>query len=150
MSLAFNAAMPHWMFRLVAARDSAPPSSSLMQSRVEVCPPELWPSSLGWRATLRRWLQRSPWLAPATRPINRLARVKQEFHAAAADLPPTLLDGLGERIECARSLREFWHLRSPLYSAVALGLSQQEADRRLMRLNRHFPTRAPRAATAVA
>jgi hypothetical protein len=139
-----NAVMPHWMSRLIAPRDPVAPSST-MQSRIEVCPPEIWPSSRGWRANMRRWLKQSRSL-PA--PANRLAAVKQEFRAAAADVPAALLDGLDDRIERARSMREFWHLRSPLYSAVALGLNQSEADRRLMRLNRHFPTRAPRGVAA--
>jgi hypothetical protein len=143
-----NPALPHWMQRLIAPRVPAAPSSSLLPSRIEVCPPELWPSSLGWRATLRRWLQRSRWLPATARPANRLAQVKQEFRHAAADLPAALLAGLGDRIEAARSLREFWHLRSSLYNALALGLDQTEADRRLLRLNRHFPIRAPRTTVA--
>ena len=142
-----TAATPHWIFRLIAPRESAPPSS-LMQSRIEVCPPEMWPSSLGWRAALRRWVQRR--LPAPARPANRLAQVKDEFRGAVADLPAALLDGLDERIERARSLREFWHLRSALYNALAMGLNQIEADRRLTRLNRHFPTRAPRAGAAAA
>ena len=36
-----------------------------------------------------------------------------------------------ERIERARSLRELWHLRSPMYSAVSVGLSQAEATAQL-------------------
>ena len=142
-----NAAMPHWMFRLIAPRGQAAPSS-MMHSRIEVCPPEMWPSSLGWRAGARRWLTRSRWLPARAQPANRLARVKQEFRDAAAEVPAALLDGLDDRIERARSMREFWHLRSPLYGALALGLNQIEADRRLMRLNRHFPTRVPRGAAA--
>lgn len=119
-----------------------------MTSRIEVCPPELWASSVGWRAAVRRWMQRAPWPTTRQRPINRLAQVKQEFREAAADLPSALLDGLDDRIDRARSLREFWHLRSPLYHAVALGFNQIEAERRLARLNRHFPTRAPRSSAA--
>ena len=41
-----------------------------------------------------------------------------------------------------------WHLRSSLYGEVSMTLSQGEAERRLARLNRHFPTRAPRSALA--
>jgi hypothetical protein len=141
-------AMPNWMSRLITARESAPPSTSVLHSRIEVCPPELWPSSLGWRSRVRRWLLRSPWVPVPARPLNRLAQVKQEFREAAADVPDALLDGLDDRIERARSLREFWHLRSPLYNAVAMGQNQTEADRRLARLNRHFPTRAPRGAVS--
>ncbi len=131
-------AMPHWICRLLAPRTAAPISRSL-PSRIEICPPQLWPSSLGWRGRVRSWLRWS-------RSSRRLAKVKHEFRAATAGLPLALLDGLGDRIERARSLREFWHLRSPLYNAVARGIDQVEADRRLGRLNRHFPTRAPRSA----
>ena len=138
-----HAAMPNWMFRLIVCREQTAPSSCL-PSRIEVCPPELWPSSLSWTGRLRRWLQRSPWVPAPARPMGRLAQVKEEFRLAVADLPPRVLRGLDEQIERARSLREFWHLRSPLYNAVAVGLDQGEADRRVAMLNRHFPTRAPR------
>ena len=82
--------------------------------------------------------------------MNRLALVKAEFAQAVLDVAPGLLDGLDERIERARSLREFWHLRAPLYGAVAMGLNQIEADRRLSGLNRHFPHRATRNGGAAA
>ena len=141
-----NVAPPHWMSRLMTPR---PPSRRPSPSRIEVCPPELWPSSLGWRGSLRRWLQRSAFEQTPQKPVNRLATVKQEFREASDDVPASLLHGLDERIEGARSLRELWHLRSPLYSAVAIGLNQSEADRRLLHLNRHFPTRAPGAAGAI-
>lgn len=142
-----NALMSPWIFRLVRPRDASAPSSQ-MHSRIEVCPPELWPSSVGWRAAARRWMERAPWGSSAGRPANRLAQVKQEFRNAAADLPDELRDGLADHIERARSLREFWHLRSPLYSALAVGFSQVEAERRFAHLNRHFPIRAPRGTFA--
>ena len=166
-----HAKMPHWLSRLLSARPTQvsaawplflPPSgggrpgsasvrsqsdyaaSSSLQSRIEICPPELWPSSLSWRGRLTRWLNNSRWLPAPARPMNRLALVKAEFRQAVLDVAPGLLDGLDERIERARSLREFWHLRSPLYSAVSMGLNQLEAERRLSALNRHFPRRTPR------
>lgn len=144
-----NADMSPWILRLVRPHEASAPSSQ-MHSRIEVCPPELWPSSVGWRAAARRWMERAPWGSTDRRPANRLAEVKREFRAAAADLPDELLAGLDDRIERARSLREFWHLRSPLYNAVSLGFSQVEAERRLARLNRHFPIRAPRGTLAQA
>lgn len=141
--------LPSWMFRLVARRPGAP-SSSLMHSRVEVCPPELWPSSLSWRGRMKRFTDRlvqqvAPWLPEPARPVNRLALVKQEFHDSLSDVPGELAHDLIDRIERARSLREMWHLRSSLYGEVAMALDQGEAERRLARLNRHFPTRAPRS-----
>jgi hypothetical protein len=142
------------MFRLVTRRSQAP-SSSLMHSRVEVCPPELWPSSLSWRGRVKRWSQRvvnqvAPWLPEPARPINRLALVKTEFLDSLSDidLERDTASPLLDRIERARSLREMWHLRSSVYGEVAMALSQGEAERRLAKLNRHFPVRAPRTGLA--
>ena len=147
-----HAQLPCWMFRLVSRRPAAP-ASSLSHTRTEVCPPEMWPSSLSWRGRFQRlanrWLSRaSPWLPEPARPVNRLALVKAEFQESLADLADladprtqTVLD----QIARARSLRELWHLRSPVYGAVALAMTQTEAEQRLARLNRHFPVRAPRA-----
>lgn len=137
------------MFRLVVRRPAAP-SSSLMHSRVEVCPPELWPSSLSWRGRMQRWTQRvvkqvAPWLPEPARPVNRLTMVKAEFVDSVSDLDSDGQHTLLERIDRARSLRELWHLRSSVYGEVALARSQSEAERRLAGLNRHFPMRAPRS-----
>ncbi len=140
------------MLRLVTRRPAAP-SSSLMHSRIEVCPPELWPSSLTWQGRLKRLGQRlrgqvAPWLPMDDRPVNRLALVKAEFQQSLADLGTPGSPDLLDKIERARSLRELWHLRSPVYGAVALARTQAEAERRLSHLNRHFPVRAPRAGLA--
>ena len=137
------------MFRLVVRRPA--PSSSLMHTRIEVCPPELWPSSLSWRGRIKRCGQRvisqlAPWLPEPIRPVNQLTLVKAEFVDSVTDLYSEGQPSLVERIARARSLRELWHLRSSVYGEVALALSQGEAERRLAGLNRHFPTRAPRAA----
>ncbi|MDT7834905.1 hypothetical protein [Aquabacterium sp. OR-4] len=141
-------ALTDWMYRLVSRR--VPPSSSLMNTRIEVCPPELWPSSLGWRGTLRRWLDRRPgWRASrvsAPPPVDRLTQARSEFIASLADLSGDDPWDLGERIARARSLRELWHLRSRVYGVVAVSLNQSEAERRIERLNRHFPVRAQRTA----
>ena len=142
-----NNAPRSWMLRLVSRRPAGPPSS-LMQSRVEVCPPELWPSSLSWQSRLQRLGQqlrhRAPWLPATARPINRLALVKAEFQDSLADLGSLGSQDLLDKISRARSLRELWHLRSPVYGEVATARTQSEAERRLSRLNRHFPVRAPR------
>ena len=147
-----NFAPPSWMSRLVNRRTPAAPSSR-MHTRVEVCPPELWPSSLSWQSRLQRLGQRlrrraGPWLAASDRPQNRLAQVKAEFQDSLADLGPETCPGLLDKIERARSLRELWHLRLPLYSEVAVCRTQAEAEARLSRLNRHFPMRAPRSLLA--
>lgn len=122
-----------------------------MHSRVEVCPPELWPSSLSWRGRMKRWSERvlgqlAPWLPEPARPVNRLTLVKGEFVDSVCDLDSIGQSALLERIARARSLRELWHLRSSVYGEVAVALNQSEAERRLAGLNRHFPTRAPRSA----
>lgn len=144
-----NAQLPSWMFRLVSRRPPAR-SSSLIHTRTEVCPPELWLSSLSWRGRIERlanrWVSRaSPWLPAPTRPVNRLALVKAEFQESLADLADPRTQVVLDQIARARSLRELWHLRSPVYGAVALAVTQTEAEQRLARLNRHFPVRAPRS-----
>ncbi len=135
--------LPRWMSRLVARRQAPP--SSLMHSRIEVCPPELWPSSLSWRGRLQRWLNAHPgWLGSTQRPTDRLTQARDEFQDALGDLNSAGAWDLCERVARARSLRELWHLRLPLYGEVATLRSESEAGRRLQRLNRHFPVRAPR------
>lgn len=119
-------------------------SSSLM-SRIEICPPELWPSSMTWWGRLRRWMHRhAEWAPPSMRPVNRLALVKVEFHQGMRGLDSEDALRLTEQIERARSLRELWHLRSSLFGLLAVAVDQSEAERRLAALNRHFPRRAPR------
>jgi hypothetical protein len=139
-----HALLPEWMFRWVN-RDAAAAPSSVMSTRIEVYPPQMWPSSLSWQGRLRRWLSAAaPWLPEPARPVNRLAAVKDEFLQSLTDLSGTGADSLSDRIARARSLRELWHLRAPVYGALATTLNQGEAERRMARLNRHFPTRTPR------
>ena len=147
-----HAPMSSWMLRWMGRRHGSAPST-LGQSRVEVCPPELFPSSLSWSGRMQRWTARllhqaAPWLPEQARPVNRLALAKHEFRDSLSDLDTVPAQQLLERIERARSLREMWHLRSSLYGEVSMVLSQGEAERRLARLNRHFPTRAPRSVAA--
>ncbi len=144
-----SVSLPSWMFRLVSRRAAAP-ASSLMHSRVEVCPPELWPSSISWSGKFQRLGSRlrshiAPWRPANERPVNRLALVKSEFQASLVDVQRHSTEELLDKIERARSLRELWHLRSLVYGEVAMGVTQGEAELRLSRLNRHFPVRAPRA-----
>ena len=115
--------------------------------RAEVRPPSLRhaPDSL----LQRIWC----WLAaPAPQdlapPVNRLPAVREEFEAALFDVAPEAVRDLLNRIKLARSLRELWHLRADVYRHVAVCHSQAEAEARLARLNRHFPTRAPRSGFA--
>lgn len=142
--------MSRWMHRWASRHLGKAAPTTLTQPRVEICPPELWPSSLSLSGRLRRWTQRlvqraTPYLPEPARPVNRLALVKAEFREMLGDLPSHDAQALLENIERARSLRELWHLRSSVYNLVAMELTQGEAERRLAQLNRHFPARAPRS-----
>ncbi len=121
--------------------------STLMDSsafRVQCEPPSLRhaPGSLWQR--LMFWL-----LAPAPRdaapPLNRLPGVRTDFMASVADISTEEAEHVRLRIHESRSLRELWHVRAELYRVVAVTHSQAQAEQRLLLLNRHFPTRAPRS-----
>ncbi|MDH5339197.1 MAG: hypothetical protein OEW22_05435 [Rubrivivax sp.] len=115
-------------------------------SRLAADPPSLrfapaspWQRLLGW------FLAPSP--LDSASALNQLDRVRADFHHQIADL--TVVPDAGElvaRVERARTLREFWHLRAEVFRIVAVQHSQTEAERRLDELNRHFPTRSPRSA----
>lgn len=138
--------LPSLLIRKRLHKPSAPPSS--LMTRIQVCPPQLWPSSLTLWGRARRWLMKDHlWTPAASRPVNRLTMVKNEFEDSLAGLTGVDAGQLSYQIERARSLRELWHLRSTLYGVLALAHSQSEAERRMARLNRHFPTRAPRPGT---
>lgn len=112
--------------------------------RVECVPPSLRQAPASAWQRLMFWL-----LAPAPQdaspPLNRLPGVRTEFMAALADIATDEADRLRLRIHEAKSLRELWHARSELFSVVGVAHSQTEAEQRLLLLNRHFPTRAPRS-----
>ena len=93
------------------------------------------------------------WLiAPAPQdaapPLNRLPVVQDDFQQALADVDEAKAYPLSCRIAQARSLRELWLLRTDIYTLIAQQRSELEAAQRLSRLNRHFPTRAPRSGFA--
>lgn len=120
-------------------------SSSL---RTEVRPPSLRhaPDSMWQRALC--WIMSPAPLDAAASP-RHLPAVRAEFQAAVADLTAAAEAGaLVRRIEISPTLRDLWHLRAEVYRVVALQHSQAEADARLARLNRHFPTRSPRSGFA--
>ncbi|WP_119292197.1 hypothetical protein [Azohydromonas sediminis] len=132
--------------RLVPA--APPAATSRLFSRIEVCPPAAQPA---WWTRAGAWL-RGGHDAAVTRPDARLAAVRAEFADAIADCVDDAVSVVpGDvlmRINTARSLRDLWHLRPALYHVIALRHSQCEAEQRLARLNRHFPTRAPRSGFA--
>ena len=88
-------------------------------------------------------------LAPAPQdaspPLNRLPAVRDEFRRAIQDIDEQARYGLVARVAQARSLRELWHVRLDIYNLIAVHHSEFEASQRLILLNRHFPTRAPRS-----
>jgi hypothetical protein len=112
--------------------------------RAEVCPPSLRQAPQSAWNKLWFWLL-SPGPLHGSPSLNRLPPVRQDFLDSLGDIATAAADALSARIDQARSLRELWHLRAELYNVVAISLSQHEAERRLARLNRHFPTRAPRS-----
>jgi len=122
----------------------AAPASSALHSRTEVCPPSA--ASQRWSLRLLAWLLVAE---PAAVTAPRLEAVRAEFAAAIADCiddaqsiwPGDVL----MRINTARTLHELWHLRAALYQVIALRHDQRQAEQRLQRLARHFPTRAPRS-----
>lgn len=120
-------------------------------TRLEVCPPSLRPRHPVQLAVA--WL-RSVW-APLSEPVDRAGRrdprldnVKREFMAELSDIRTVEAGAMKSTIWAARSLRELWHLRAPLFGLVSRHHDQQEAGLRLARLNRHFPTRSPRSGLA--
>jgi hypothetical protein len=88
-------------------------------------------------------------LAPAPHdaspPLNRLPGVRTEFLAVMADVDSEEAEQLRQRIQNARSLRDLWHTRAELFRQLGLNHSEFVAEQRLLLLNRHFPTRAPRS-----
>ena len=121
--------------------------STLLDSsrfRLEVCPPSLRNAPPNLWQRLVFWLM-APAPQDAAPPLNRLPRVRAEFMHLLQDICGEDADRLRWRIDESRSLRELWHLRADTFRVVGIHHSQAEAERRLARLNCHFPTRAPRS-----
>jgi hypothetical protein len=87
-------------------------------------------------------------VVPAPRGHGKLARVQEDFVRELADVGTAEAGAVRGAILSARTLRELWHLRSKVFGIVAIHHSQYEAQERLARLNRHFPTRSPRSGIA--
>jgi len=125
-------------------RRPMPPSLAASTGHVAVCPPETvyvtTPSSLDWLKRLAK--------PRGADPAQRLRAIRVEFAEALGDIPTQHASFLQHRVRCARSLRELWHLRSEMYSLIAVHHNQEEAERRLAPLNRFFPTRSPRSGFA--
>lgn len=112
--------------------------------RAECRPPSLCHAPDSAWQRLMFWL-----LAPAPHdaspPLNRLPGVRTEFLAALADVDTEDAEQLRLRIRNACSLRDLWHTRAELFRQLGVRHSEFEAEQRLLLLNRHFPTRAPRS-----
>ena len=129
---------------MTADRRSTLGPSTTTSFRLDASPPSLRHSPDSAWQRIVFWL-----LAPAPQeaapPLNRLPAVRDDFLQAVADVPGEAAHGLRHRIAHAHSLRELWHLRADVFGLVGLEHSQWEAERRLLRLNRHFPMRATRS-----
>lgn len=125
-----------------------PPGARTRPARLEICPPQRGRAGGDWKARVKQWFTAgwpgSP-VADGQDASLALADARRDFFAAVADLELPAAAALLDRIEYARSLRELWHLRAEVFALVSLELSQLEADRRLARLNAHFPSRSPRS-----
>lgn len=98
-----------------------------------------------WPARFWQWLrdaEPSPTL-PLT-PSGSLNRVQNEFLQALRDLQSPQVNQIRDRLICARSLRELWHLRADVFRAVAMHRGQMEAQTRLDTLDELFPVRTSR------
>ena len=74
-----------------------------------------------------------------------LEGVRHAFTLSLIEIRTVPARSLRYRIGMARSLHEPWQLRPEVFNLVSRHLDQAGAARRLARLNRHFPTRAPRS-----
>lgn len=116
-------------------------------SRLEVRPPSLRHAPSSFWERILFWLL-APAPMDAAPPLNRLPRVQEDFLQCIDDIEGDDARRLAIRTTHARSLRELWHMRMDVYNLVATHHSEFEAAQRLGRLNRHFPTRAPRSGFA--
>ena len=87
----------------------------------------------------------APGAASARRKADPVLRVQRDFACELADIPTPQAGLVLAAVWRARSLQDLWHLRVPLFDSVARHFDQQQAEVRLARLNRHFPTRSPRS-----
>jgi hypothetical protein len=133
--------------RFLPSRSPRSTLSTPSSLRLQADPPSLChaPDS-AWQRLLFWLLAPAP--LDAAPPLARLPGVRAEFIACLADVAGPEAETLARRVDLARSLRELWHLRAEVYRVVAIARDQATAERRLVKLNRHFPARAPRSAFA--
>jgi hypothetical protein len=88
--------------------------------------------------SLLRWLpgDPDPWGGASKPAATAVPRVREDFLACLAGLDNVA--DLERCIAAAQSMREFWHLRGRLYTAIARAHSQSEAEARLATLSAYF------------
>ena len=103
---------------------------------------------------MRDWLSQGPASRTATQADSAythpsgatpLVIVRLEFATTLDGIHTWEADDVVRRIRRARSLRDLWHLRTDVFNLVSRHADPHEARTRLARLNRHFPSRAPRS-----
>jgi hypothetical protein len=123
-----------------APRNGGGSTRQVLQAVWCACVDTLWPGNLPADVVIRKRLRE--------RELAVLHTAKDEFDSVLSDLPLTDVAELQCQIDGARSLQELWHLRVGVFGAVSRHHQQDEAARRLARLNHHFPTRAARSGFA--
>jgi hypothetical protein len=88
-----------------------------------------------------------PWTAEpdsaAARSRREMLRIADDFDTVLDELPPhAKVDDLRARLRLCATPHELWHLRPDLFNLVAHLRSQVEAQRSLLQLDRHFPSRS--------
>jgi hypothetical protein len=155
-----NHAMTSATVQSFLRRHLAPRQPSTLRGRgagrAEVCPPKL--PRAHWWVALYRWLMASSvheavsgfWSASHTAAPRDalLEEARHEFFEAVDSFDTPRAFALAETIDAARSRQELWHLRGEVFALVSQHRDQAEAEERLARLNRFFPTRAPRSGFA--
>jgi len=125
-------------------RPPAPPVTTGM--RQDVCPPALLEDGEPALRRCMRWLSAAQGGADAAE--LRVVAVREEFAQALQDIGSQHAEFLQHRIRHTRSMLELWHMRAEMFGLVATCHTQDEAQRRMAALNRHFPTRSPRSGFA--
>lgn len=146
LAMSFAHTVKDHLLHHLAPRTARAATQGAPSSRLQVCPPEAWPPAPGLAQRMWRRLGAGCGLRSLTRrQIDTLAAARQDHLDAIGDLYTHAADELRLRIGRARSLRELWHLRSPLFMLLARALGEAQAEQRLARLTRFFPTRSPRS-----
>lgn len=135
-----NAIFSRW----VRSDNEALGESVTTTNGVTVSPPARRTHDSSILQSILRWLpgDSDPWGPGKAQAFQgKLPELRADFLRCIddADAHDKAVSELKRNILRSRSLRDFWHLRSCIYTAVARTHSQWEAEQRLARLNKHFP-----------